>query len=162
MSLLENAIAIAVEAHRGKLDKAGQPYILHPLRVMFRVETEDEKIVAILHDVVEDHGDIWPVERLRLAGFSPHVLKALDCVTKRDGESNEKFIERSASNSIALHVKLADLEDNLDVRRLHQVTEKDLMRLNRYLAAYSPRSSVEVSNPSISSCCKFVGMAFKC
>ena len=131
MSLLEKAIAIAVEAHAGKKDKAGQPYIIHPLRVMFRVETEDERIVAVLHDVVEDHSDVWPVERLRQAGFPPHLLEALDGVTKRDGESYEKFIERSASNPVSLHVKLADLEDNLDVRRLHELTEKDRERLNR-------------------------------
>lgn len=136
MSLLEKAIVIAVEAHDGKKDKAGQPYIFHPLRVMFRGETEDERIVAVLHDVVEDHGDVWPVERLRQSGFPQRILDALDCVTKRDGESYEKFIERSASNSIALHVKLADLEDNLDVRRLHEISEKDRERLNRYLVAY--------------------------
>jgi (p)ppGpp synthase/HD superfamily hydrolase len=136
MSLLEKAIAIAVEAHQGKKDTAGNTYILHPLRVMFRVETEDEKIVAILHDVVEDHTDVWPVKRLRDLGFPPHILEALDCVTKREGEPYEKFVERSASNPIALHVKLADLEDNLDVRSLNEVTEKDLARLNRYLAAY--------------------------
>jgi hypothetical protein len=74
--------------------------------------------------------------RFRQSGFPLHILNALDCVTKRDGESYEKFVERSASNSIALHVKLADLEDNLDVRRLNEVTEKDLARLNRYLVAY--------------------------
>jgi len=136
MSLLEKAISIAVEAHQGKKDKAGATYILHPLRVMFRVETEAEKIVAILHDVVEDHGDVWPVKRLRQAGFPKRILDALDCVTKRDGESYEKFIARSAKNPIALNVKLADLEDNLDVRRLPEVTEQDRVRLNRYLAAY--------------------------
>ena len=136
MSLLEKAIAIAVEAHQGKKDKAGTTYILHPLRVMFRVDSEDEKIVAVLHDVVEDHGDVWPVKRLRQAGFSKRILNALDCVTKREGESYEKFIKRSASNPIALKVKLADLEDNLDVRRLKQISEKDRIRLNRYLVAY--------------------------
>jgi (p)ppGpp synthase/HD superfamily hydrolase len=136
MSLLEKAIAIAVEAHAGKLDKAGAPYILHPLRVMFRVASDEEKIVAVLHDVVEDHADVWPVERLCAVGFPPHLLAALDGVTKRDGESYEKFIERSAANPISLHVKLADLEDNLDVRRLPELTEKDRERLNRYVAAY--------------------------
>lgn len=136
MSQLEQAIAIAVEAHQGKKDKAGQPYILHPLRVMFRVETEDERIVAVLHDVVEDHGDVWPVKRLRRLGFPQRILAALECVTKREGESYEKFVARSASNCIALPVKLADIEDNLDVRRLPEVTGKDLARLNRYLAAY--------------------------
>ena len=136
MSLLEKAIAIAVEAHAGKKDKAGQPYIIHPLRVMFRVETEDERIVAVLHDVVEDHGDVWPVERLRQTGFSQHILDALDCVTKRTGETYEQFVERSASNPVALRVKLADLEDIMDVRRLSDLKEQDLSRFNRYLAAY--------------------------
>ena len=136
MSLLENAIAIAVEAHQGQKDKAGHPYILHPLRVMFRVETEDERTVAILHDVVEDHGDVWSVDKLRQSGFPQRILDALDCVTKRKGETYEQFVERSASNPIALRVKLADLEDNMDIRRLNDVTEKDRERLNRYLTAY--------------------------
>jgi len=113
MSLLEKAISIAVEAHKGKKDKAGQIYILHPLRAMFRVDTEDEKIVAVLHDVVEDHSDVWPVKRLRKLGFPKRILDALDCVTKHEGESYEDFIKRSASNPIALKVKLADLEDNM-------------------------------------------------
>lgn len=136
MALLEKAIAIAVEAHQGKKDRAGQPYILHPLRVMFRVETEDERIVAVLHDVVEDHGDVWPMDRLRQAGFPPHLLEALDCVTKRPGESYQQFVERSASNPIARRVKLADLEDNMDIRRMSGVSEEARERLNRYLAAY--------------------------
>ena len=136
MSLLENAIAIAVEAHQGQKDKAGHPYILHPLRVMFRVESEDERTVAILHDVVEDHGDVWSVDKLRQSGFPQRILDALDCVTKRKGETYEQFVERSASNPIALRVKLADLEDNMDIRRLNAVTEKDRERLNRYLTAY--------------------------
>ena len=89
-----------------------------------------------MHDVVEDHGDVWPVERLRQSGFPQPILDALDCVTKRDGESYEQFIERSASNPIARKVKLADLEDNMDVRRLNKVTEKDRERLDKYLAAY--------------------------
>lgn len=136
MSLLEKAIAIAVEAHAGKKDKAGQPYILHPLRVMFGVATEDERIVAVLHDVVEDHGDVWPVERLRQSGFPQPILDALDCVTKREGESYEQFIERSASNPVARSVKLADLQDNMDITRQKEITEKDRERLNKYLAAY--------------------------
>lgn len=136
MSLLEKAIAIAVEAHAGKKDRAGQPYILHPLRVMFRVEIEEERIVAVLHDVVEDHGDVWPVERLRKCGFPQHILDALDCVTKRDGEAYEAFVERSASNAIARRVKIADLDDNMDVRRLKSVADKDRERLAKYLKAW--------------------------
>jgi len=136
MSLLEKAIAIAVEAHHGKKDLGGAPYILHPLRVMFRVNTVEEKIVAVLHDVVEDHGDVWPVKRLRKVGFSKRIMKALGCVTKRKGELYEKYVKRAASNPIALKVKIADLEDNMDVRRYSKVTKKDRDRLNRYLAAY--------------------------
>jgi (p)ppGpp synthase/HD superfamily hydrolase len=135
MPLLEKAIAIATEAHRGKTDKGGHPYILHPLRVMLRVETEDEQIVAVLHDVIEDHGDTWPPERLRQVGFSDQILAALDCVTRRKGETYEQFIERCASHLVARRVKLADLEDNMDLRRLPNITEKDRERLNRYLAA---------------------------
>ena len=134
MATLENAIALAVEAHRGQKDKNGGPYILHPLRVMFRVETEVERIVAVLHDVVEDTGRTF--DDLRALGFSEEVLQALDCVTKREGENYEDFVERSASNPIAHRVKLADLEDNMDVRRLLSVEDKDRDRLARYLKAW--------------------------
>ncbi len=133
-SLLDTAIQIAAEAHAGQKQKNGEPYILHPLRVMMRVHTEDEKIVAILHDVLEDTP--WNAEQLKARGFPPHILHALDCVTKRHGERYEDFVTRSASDPIAIRVKLADLEDNLDVPRLPELTEKDHTRLNKYLAAH--------------------------
>jgi (p)ppGpp synthase/HD superfamily hydrolase len=134
MSKLEKAIGIAVTAHQGQLDRAGQPYILHPLRVMARCQTVDEKIVAILHDVVEDTNVTF--DDLRKAGFSEEIIRALDCVTKREGEPYEEFVRRSASNRLALRVKLADLEDNMDLKRNEQVTAEDLPRLNKYLMAY--------------------------
>ena len=134
MSDLERAIAIAVEAHRGQKDKSGAPYILHPLRVMDRVETDAQKIVAVLHDVVEDTK--WTFADLKREGFSDEVLNALDCVTKREAEPYEDFVSRSASNPLATRVKLADLEDNMDLRRLPAVTEKDAERLKRYLSAW--------------------------
>src|SRR5258705_504312 len=134
MSLLEKAISIAVEAHRGKKDKVGVPYILHPLSVMNRVETEAEKIVAVLHDVIEDTK--WTFEDLKREGFPNDLLQALDCVTKREGESYEDFVKRSASNPIGRRVKIADLEDNMDVRRLKSVTQKDGDRFAKYLAAW--------------------------
>jgi (p)ppGpp synthase/HD superfamily hydrolase len=133
-SFLEAAIQIAVQAHAGQKDKNGQPYILHPLRVMARVQTDDEKIVAILHDVVEDTS--WTPDQLRKRGFPEHILQALDCVTKRAGEAYEDFVTRSASNPIAIRVKLADLEDNMDLRRLPEITPKDHERLSKYLAAH--------------------------
>src|SRR5215212_3273750 len=105
MPTLEDAIALAVEAHRGQLDKSGQPYILHPLRVMFRCQTDPQRIVAVLHDVIEDTGRT--ADDLRNLGYSEEILAALDCVTKRPGEPYEAFAERAAANPIARVVKIA-------------------------------------------------------
>jgi len=132
--LLEKAIGIAVEAHRGQKDRCGVPYIMHPLRVMSRVDRPREKIVAILHDVVEDTN--WTWDDLRREGFPEDVIHALDCVTKREGEEYEKFVERSASDALARRVKLADLEDNMDVRRLPEFNDKGLARLHKYAKAW--------------------------
>jgi (p)ppGpp synthase/HD superfamily hydrolase len=135
MPTLEDAIALAVEAHRGQRDKAGQSYILHPLRVMMRLQTEAERMAAILHDVVEDTP--YTLERLRALGYPDEVLGALDCLTKREGESYEAFIERLRPHALARRVKLADLEDNMDVRRLPAVGPREAERLTRYRAAWS-------------------------
>lgn len=132
MSLLEKAIVIAVNAHRGQVDKSGAPYILHPLRMMLRLEGEAERIVAVLHDVLEDTS-VTP-DDLRREGFRDEILDALAHVTKRDGENYQDFVARAAKNPIARRVKLADLEDNLDVCRLEAVTERDAKRLTKYLA----------------------------
>src|SRR5688500_12273855 len=107
MPTLEDAIALAVEAHRGQREQAGQPYILHVVRVVFRLEIDVERNVAVLHDVVEDTGRSFA--DLRRLGYCEEVLAALDCVTKREGEGYEQFVERAASNPIARRVKLADL-----------------------------------------------------
>ncbi len=131
---LEKAIAIAVEAHKGQRDRYGAPYILHPLRVMARVEDAQAKTLAILHDVVEDTD--WSFGDLKREGFSDEILQALDCVTKREGEAYEDFVQRSASNPLARRVKLADLEDNMDLRRLPEVTDKDHARMVKYLKAW--------------------------
>jgi (p)ppGpp synthase/HD superfamily hydrolase len=140
-SLLEKAIAIAVEAHRGQTDRYGAPYILHPLRVMGRVRTEPEQIVAVLHDVVEDTD--WRLEDLKLEGFPEPLLKALDCVTKREGEHYEDYIRRAGSLPLARRVKLADLEDNMDVRRMSTVGPDELKRLAKYLTAWKVLSPAE-------------------
>ena len=131
--LLEQAIQLAVQVHHGQRDKAGEPYILHPLRVMQRMETDWERIVAILHDVVED----TPITLadLRRAGFSHGVLVAVDCLTKREGESYAQFIQRAKANPIARRVKIADLEDNMDLRRLPHVSSRDRKRLEKYRRA---------------------------
>jgi (p)ppGpp synthase/HD superfamily hydrolase len=132
---LEDAITIAAQAHKGQTDKAGAPYILHPLRLMMQMKTESEMMTAILHDVVEDSD--WTIEKLREQGFSEEVLEALECVTNREGESYEQFIERAGTNPIARRVKIADLEDNMDVKRLESLTEKDATRIAKYLRAWT-------------------------
>jgi len=131
---LEEAIRIAVEAHRGQKDRAGAPYVLHPLRMLLRMRTDAERIAAVLHDVVEDTA--WTLDDLRARGFSAEVLAAVDALTRRPGEAYDAFVERAAADPIARHVKLADLEDNLDLRRLDAVTADDLERIDRYLRAY--------------------------
>ena len=131
--LLERAVAIALDAHRGQRDKAGQAYILHPLRVMARVEGDAARLAALLHDVVEDSA--WTLEQLRAEGFPEAVVAAVDALTRRQGEAYEAFIRRAAAHPVARAVKRADVEDNLDVRRLRRVTAQDAERLERYRRA---------------------------
>jgi (p)ppGpp synthase/HD superfamily hydrolase len=112
MSTHQRAIEIATEAHRGQLDKAGRDYIGHPLRVMEMGKTEEEKIVGVLHDVVEDTG--WTFEKLAAEGFSQEVIAALRCVTKlHENEKYDDFIERVQKNPLATAVKINDLNHNL-------------------------------------------------
>lgn len=134
MADIEDAIALAVQAHRGQKDRAGAPYILHPLRMMFRVETDAEKIVAVLHDVVEDTD--LTLDALRAEGFPEDVVAAVDHLTRRESESYEEFVRRAAAHPVARRVKIADLEDNMDVRRTGTVTQKDVDRLTRYHRAW--------------------------
>jgi (p)ppGpp synthase/HD superfamily hydrolase len=130
---LERAIQIAVEAHAGQIDKANEPYLLHPLRVMFGVSGDEARIVAVLHDVVEDCAG-WTFERLEREGFSRTVIQALDSVTKRPEEEDNymAFIERSELNEIGRQVKIADLKDNLDMSRIANPTELDYQRIAKY------------------------------
>jgi len=135
-NLLEQAIALAVEKHRGQRDKYGQPYIMHPIRVMMQLETDTERIVGILHDIVED-SDVTFAD-LRAMGYDEIIISALDGVTRRDDESYEEFVTRTAQNPLSVRVKLADLQDNMDIRRLpHELTEQDFARLQRYRKAWA-------------------------
>lgn len=135
MANLERAIALAALAHEGQTDKTGAPYILHPLRIMMRLDNEDAKMVAVLHDVVEDTD--WTLDGLSTEGFSDDVLIALDCVTKREGEDYMDFVSRAALHPIARQVKLLDLEDNMNILRIAgELSEKDLERLARYHRAW--------------------------
>jgi (p)ppGpp synthase/HD superfamily hydrolase len=134
MATVEDAVSIAARAHRGQKDKAGAPYLLHPLRMMLRMDTEAAMMAAVLHDVVEDTE--WTLERLREAGFSEEVLEAVDCLTHREGESYQQFVERVRTNPIARQVKIADLEDNMNVRRMNQLGPKELERMEKYHRAW--------------------------
>jgi hypothetical protein len=139
MATLERAIEIAVQAHKGAFDKAGAPYILHPLRLMFAVKDVEAKIVAVLHDVVEDSKPPhrWDIQDLAREGFSTNILEALDCVTARPDESYDGFIDRILPNPLARRVKIADVEDNMDLLRLGaEMTDKDVARLRKYQRAH--------------------------
>jgi (p)ppGpp synthase/HD superfamily hydrolase len=133
MSTLERAIAIAAEAHAGQTDKGGAPYILHPLRVMMRVEGERARIAAVLHDLVEDTA--WTFEALRAEGFEDAVVEAIDGLTRRDGEVYLDFCRRAAGNEIARAVKLADIDDNLDPARVAALPEGSHSLGERYRKA---------------------------
>ena len=145
---LERAIEIALIAHAGQTDKAGAPYILHPLRVMLAQKTEAARIAAVLHDVVED-GDGWTLERLRAEGFSPEVLEAVAAVTKRPEEEGKDletylaFVRRAAAHPVGRLVKRADLLDNCDLSRIAQPTEKDYKRLEKYRRALEELDRIE-------------------
>ena len=135
MSTLERAIEIATEAHKGQYDKSGKDYIGHPLRVMDMGKTDDEKIVGVLHDVIEDTD--WTFEKLAEEGFSDEVISALRCVTKiSENENYDHFIDRVKKNPLAVAVKINDLTDNMDIRRLPYLSDKDVKRLKKYLKAY--------------------------
>jgi len=132
-ALLETTIAIALRAHQGQKDKAGAVYILHPLRVMLHMETPLEMMAAVLHDVAEDSG--ISIEQLRAEGIPEAALTAIEHLTHREGESYDAFISRVKKNNLAVKVKRADLEDNMDMRRIPQPSPSDLKRLEKYRRA---------------------------
>ena len=132
LRLLERAIRLAVNAHAGQLDKAGVPYILHPMRVMGTCETVSQKIVAILHDTVEDTA--ITLDSLRSEGFPEYIVEAIDSLTRRVeiNESWEDFIYRCKANEIGRIVKRKDMRDNSDLHRMKEVEEKHLRMIKKY------------------------------
>ena len=134
MNLIEKSLSIALQAHSGQLDKAGQSYILHPLGIMAKMDTEVEMVVALLHDVLEDSD--YTAESLLQAGIPSNIVDAVQCLTKIDGEDYQQFIERVQINSMATKVKKADIEDNLDVLRLDTLNDADLARVRKYHEAW--------------------------
>lgn len=130
MATLERAIEIAASAHAGQVDKAGQPYVLHPIRIMLSVSTPEERMAAMLHDVVEDTP--WTSDQLRNEGFSEAVIDAVAALTKRTGESRIEAAKRAVQNPIARVVKLADVSDNMDLSRIPNPSQKDFARIEEY------------------------------
>ena len=133
MANLADAIGLSARAHYGQKERNGKPYLFHPLRLMMKMKTEVEMIVAVLHDVVEDTE--ISIDQLRSEGFSPEIVKAVECITRRQDESYDQSINRIKSNDLARRVKIADLEDNLDLSRLPRPTDEDLARMQRYRKA---------------------------
>jgi len=133
MATLEKAIQIALHAHMGQKDLNGQPYILHPLRVMMRLSLLHDQITAVLHDVIEDSD--MTLDYLQEQGFNDDILHAVQCITKKNDEPYDSYLTRVRQNPIALRVKIADLEDNMDIRRMSSVKPRDIERLNKYLRA---------------------------
>ena len=130
MPTIERAIEIAATAHAGQRDKAGQAYILHPLRVMLRVDGEHEQMAAVLHDVVEDTS--ITIDDLAREGFPIEVLRAIAALTKLPGETRLEAAARAAADPVARKVKLADNAENMDLSRIPNPTEKDYARCREY------------------------------
>ena len=133
MLLYQQALAIAEDAHKGQVDKAGVAYIQHPLYVASLVEGELAKTIALLHDVVEDSA--WTLEDLRMEGLPEEVVQAVGILTKNRDESYEEYLMHVKQNPLARQVKLADLQHNSDLSRLTNVTEIDRKRAEKYRQA---------------------------
>lgn len=128
------ALELAVEKHKNQTDKAGNPYILHPLHVMENVKSKDAKIVAILHDIIEDT-DVTE-DYLLKTGLSKHIVDAVVALTRSEDMDYQEYIKDLSTNPLAKEVKIADLEHNMDLKRLPTLTEKDLERSRKYQIAY--------------------------
>ena len=127
---VSKALQLATVAHKGQIDKAGADYIKHPIAVAESLGTEDEQTAALLHDTVEDTE--VTLDDLKSEGFSFAVLKAVDCLTRRDHEPRDTYLQRVAEDPLAVKVKLADLAHNSDLSRLSVPTERDYARAKRY------------------------------
>jgi len=134
MKLIETSLQIALRAYAGKTDKAGREYILHPLRVMAKMKTDVEMSAALLHDVIED-SEI-SAEQLLSEGIPAEVVEAVQSLTKNEGEDYMEFVARAKKNTLAAKVKIADIEDNIDVLRLASLDEHDLARIRKYHSAW--------------------------
>lgn len=130
MASLEQAIALAAQQHEGQIDKAGQPYILHPLRLMMQMPDYNTKIIAVLHDILEDTPTT--AEDLTQLGFSTSIIESIQALTKFKGESRIEAVHRTVKNPLARIVKLADVTDNMNLSRIAHPTAQDFARLKQY------------------------------
>ena len=130
MSTLEKAIALAATQHAGQLDKGGQPYILHPLRLMLQFSNPTLQIIAVLHDILEDTATT--AEDLEALGFSTEIIQAIQALTKQIGESRLKTVKRTVLNPLATQVKYVDVLDNMNLTRINNPTARDFARLEEY------------------------------
>lgn len=135
MNIVEKSLELALRAYAGKKDKAGKTYILHPLRLMNRMESEEEIAVALLHDVIED--SCITAQDLLSEGLPTTVVEAVKYLTRHSGESYDDFITRVSENELATKIKVVDIEDNINVLRLNALTEKDLKRVAKYHKAWT-------------------------
>lgn len=134
MTLVERAVEVALRAHAGQKGKDGTPYVLHPLRLMTRMGTDVERMAAVLHDAVEDSA--LTLEELRGMGFPDEVVRVVGLLTHEEGMGYEEYVRRLAGDAVARRIKLADLEDNSDIRRLNGLEEADVERLRKYHRAW--------------------------
>jgi len=134
MNIIEKSLEIALKAYAGQKDKAGKTYILHPLRIMSKMDSEEEMSVALLHDVIED-SDITKDDLIK-EGIPIHVAEAVNALTKGTNETYEAFIERIKDNKLASKIKKYDIEDNINILRLKSVSETDLKRIAKYHNAW--------------------------
>ncbi len=134
--MLDKMLVIATNAHHGQFDKGGRPYILHPLRVMSFLKTDDEELqcIALGHDVIEDTAVTY--KDLRDAGISDRVIEGIRVLTKVPGETYDEYKQRVFTSRDAMMVKLCDLRHNTDIRRLKGVSEKDIARMAKYHQFY--------------------------
>lgn len=134
--MLNKMLVLAATKHSGQFDKAGQPYVLHPLKVMHYLKTEDEELqcIALGHDLIEDTDLTY--QDLKTMGFSQRIIDGIKCLTKIPGESYDEYKDKVKSNSDSILVKMQDLRHNSDIRRLKGITEKDCKRIEKYHAFY--------------------------
>ena len=130
---LHKAITIACEAHRGQFSINGEPYILHPLRLLIKAESNEERIIAVLHDVVEKSN--ISLADLKNKGFDQNIISSINSLSRRKSESSFDYIGRLMQNRISVKIKLLDLADNI---KMHRENNEDGIydaKINQYKIA---------------------------